>query len=105
MIRGEDMDFVARNLFNQLPTDTFPTTATFCITTAAQIEGTLVHKVCKARAHTESVVRFGHSRGINRVEVEVDNTSDGPVVKRAIFPRTARRILDGYVYVKPSRIQ
>ena len=102
LIRGEDIDFVARNLFNQLPTDTFPTTATFCITTAAQIEGTLVHKVCKARAHTENVVRFGHSRGINRVEVEVDNTPDGPVVKRAIFPRTARRILDGYVYVKPS---
>lgn len=105
LIPGEDMDFVARNLFNQLPTDTFPTTATFCITTAAQINGTLVNKVCKERAHELNLVRFGHSRGINQVEVEVDNTPDGPVVKKAIFPRTARRIMDGYVYVKKSRIE
>lgn len=104
-INGEDMDFTARNLFNQLPTDTFPTTATFCIATAAQIEGTLVNKVCKERAHRLNVVNFGHARGINSVEVEVDNTNYGPIVKRAIFPRTARRILDGIVYVKKSRIE
>lgn len=104
-ISGEEMDFVARNLFNQLPTDTFPTTATFCITTAAQINGTLVNKVCKERAHELNLVRFGHSRGINQVEVEVDNTPEGPVVKKAIFPRTARRIMDGYVYVKKSRLE
>ena len=104
LIPGEDMDFVARNLYNQQPTDTFPITATFCITTAAQIDGTLVNKVCKERAHTENLVRFGHSRGINKVEVEVDNTPDGPIVKKAISTRTARRIMDGYVYVKKSRL-
>ncbi len=104
-IFGADMDFTARNLFNQLPTDTFPTTATFCIVTAAQIDGTLVNKVCRPRAHTENLVRFGHSRGINRVEVEVDNTPDGPHVKRAIFTRTARRIMDGYVYVRKSVLE
>lgn len=102
MIHGEDMDFVARNLFNQLPTDTFPTTATFCITTAAQIDGTLVNQICKARAHESGIVRFGHARGINAVEVEVENGAGGPLVLKAIFPRTARRIMDGYVYVKRS---
>ena len=104
-VRGEDMDFAARNLFNQMPTDTFPTTATFCITVAAQIEGTVVNKVCKERAHAEKLVRFGHSRGINAVEADVDNTPDGPVVKKAIFKRTARRILDGIVYVRKSVIE
>ncbi len=104
-VRGEDMDFAARNLFNQMPTDTFPTTATICITVAAQIEGTVVNKVCKERAHAEKLVRFGHSRGINAVEADVDNTPDGPVVKKAIFKRTARRILDGIVYVRKSVIE
>ncbi len=105
LIKGEDMDFAARNLFNQLPTDTFPTTATFCITVAAQIEGTLVNQVCKERAHKENVVRFGHSRGINKVEAEVDNSVNPPRVIKAIFPRTARRIMDGTVYVKRSRVE
>lgn len=105
MIKGEDMDFAARNLFNQMPTDTFPTTATFCITVAAQINGTVVNKVCKERAHVENMVRFGHSRGINCVEAEVDNTVNGPVVKRAIFLRTARRILDGISYVRKSLLK
>lgn len=102
IINGEDMDFAARNLFNQMPTDTFPTTATFCITVAAQINGTVVNSVCKERAHFTGVVKFGHSRGINSVEAEVDNTLDGPVVKKAIFLRTARRIMDGTVYVRKS---
>ncbi len=105
IIRGEDMDFAARNLFNQMPTDTFPTTATFCITVAAQINGTVVNKVCKERAHKENYVRFGHSRGINGVEAEVENTPAGPVVKKAIFLRTARRILDGICYVRKSLLE
>jgi len=104
LIAGEDMDFAARNLFNQLPTDTFPTTATFCIATAAQIEGTLVNRVCKERAHRLNLVRFGHSRGVNQVEVEVENRPEGPIVKKAVFLRTARRIMDGIVYVKRSRL-
>lgn len=105
MIYGKDMDFVARNLYNQLPTDTFPTTATFCITTAAQIEGTLVNKYYNQSEHEPGMVRFGHSRGVNKVEVDVENTPGGPVAKKAIFPRTARRILDGHVYVKRSRLE
>ncbi len=103
-IRGAEMDFAARNLFNQLPTDTFPTTATFCITTAARIRGTLVNRLCGPDTREPGFVRFGHARGINRVEVEVENTPQGPVVKKAIFPRTARRIMDGYVYVRKSSL-
>jgi 2-methylaconitate cis-trans-isomerase PrpF len=104
IICGEEMDFVARNLFNQLPTDTFPTTATCCLAAAALIEGTLVNKLYKSSAKERGFVRFGHARGINKVEAEVENTPSGPIVKKTIFPRTARRIMDGYVYVKKSRL-
>ena len=48
----------------------------------------------------EGFIHFGHARGVNRVEVSVSNTQHGPVVEKAIFVRTARRIMDGYVYVK-----
>ena len=99
------MDFLARILWNQMPTDTFPTTATICITVAALIQGTLVNQVYSPRAKESNFVQFGHARGINKVEVAVGNTLAGPVVEKAIFLRTARRIMDGYVYVKKCRIK
>lgn len=104
IIRKEDIDFVARILWNQMPTDTFPTTATICITVAALIEGTIVNKAYSPSSKESNFVKFGHARGINKVEVAVENNNNSILVKKAIFPRTARRIMDGYVYVKKSRI-
>lgn len=103
IIKKEDVDFLARVLFNQLPTDTFPGTATICVAVASQIKGTLVNQVM-AKQKQEGFVAFGHARGVNNVEVSVDNTPEGPVVNKAIFCRTARRIMDGYVYVRKSSI-
>jgi 2-methylaconitate cis-trans-isomerase PrpF len=39
------------------------------------------------------------------VEVEVENTSEGPKVKLVAFGRTSRRILDGFVYVPETLFQ
>lgn len=103
-IKKEDVDFLARVLFNQLPTDTFPGTATICAAVASQIKGTVVNQVMAVKQKQEGFVAFGHARGVNNVEVSVDNTLEGPVVQKAIFCRTARRILDGYVYVRKSRV-
>jgi len=100
MIKKEDIDFVARILWNQMPTDTFPTTATICITVAALIQGTLVNQVYSPNAKESGFVQLG----INKVEVAVEKSKGEPFVKKAIFPRTARRIMDGYVYVKKSII-
>ena len=105
IISGEDMDFTARILFNQLPTDTFPGTATVCISAAAMVEGTVVNRVCKPAARERGAVWFGHARGVNKVTVDVENTPDGAIVKEVLFSRTARRIMDGVVYVKRSRLQ
>lgn len=104
-IRKEDMDFSARILFNQMPTDSFPGTATICISVASQIEGTLVNRLLSEEDKGKGYIDFGHARGVNHVEVSVENTENGPIVKRTIFNRTARRIMDGYVYVKKSRIK
>jgi len=99
-ISSLDMDFVARNLFNQLPTDTFPTTATFALAAAAKINGTLVNELYSRSISSTDNVRFGHARGVNEVDIVIRNTSNGPTVERAIFLRTARRIMDGLVYVR-----
>ena len=95
-IHAEDLDFLARVLWNQEPVDTYTGTGTICTCVAAQIEGTLVNQV---------IVRFGHGRGINSVATEVVKHTDGSFeVTKAVINRTARRILDGYVYVKTDVI-
>ena len=54
---------------------------------------------------TLCIVRFGHGPGINSVATEVVKHTDGSFeVTKAVINRTARRILDGYVYVKTDVI-
>ena len=104
-ILAKDLDFLARVLWNQEPVDTYTGTGTICTCVAARIEGTLVNQVCGKEPEKTGVVRFGHGRGINSVAVEVTKHEDGSFeVEKAVFNRTARRILDGYVYVKKEVI-
>jgi methylitaconate Delta-isomerase len=49
-------------------------------------------------------LRIGHPSGVIGVEVEVTDEGAGPVVRRAAIERTARRIMDGVVYVPSSRV-
>ena len=44
-------------------------------------------------------VRIGHPGGI----IECDMASEGGKITRAVFGRTARRIMEGYVHV-PRRV-
>ena len=104
-IKADDMDFAARGMFNQMPTDSFGGTSTFCTVVASLIEGTVVNQVKRKEGLEPGLTRFGHARGINRVECQVHKDENGKyVVDSAIYPRTARRIMDGLVYVKKSRI-
>lgn len=106
VIHKDEVDFLARIMFNQMPVETYTGTGTICTSVAAMIEGTLVNQVCSPRAKQEKNVRFGHARGINTIDVEVSQEEDGSFhVEKAVFNRTARRILDGLVYVKNERIE
>jgi 2-methylaconitate cis-trans-isomerase PrpF len=99
LIMDSDIDLLARSLFMQVMHKTYPGTGAVCTAAAAMIEGTIVNRVCATRAREAKVVRIGHPSGTMPVEVDVENTSQGPKVKLVAFGRTSRRILEGYVYV------
>jgi 2-methylaconitate cis-trans-isomerase PrpF len=72
---------------------------------AAVIPGTVVSDVFAAEAGDGSRrLRIGHPSGVIGVEVEVTDGGDGPVVRRAAIERTARRIMDGVVYIPLHRV-
>ena len=103
LINGADIDLVSRSFFMQTMHKTYPGTGAVCTAAAAMIEGTIVNRVCSVRAREAKVVCIGHPSGTMPVEVDVENTPQGPKVNLVAFGRTSRRILEGFVYV-PERL-
>ena len=92
-VAADEIDFVARDMFMQIMHKTYSGTATVCTGCAAVTPGTLVYAL---RGQRESgLVRIGHPGGIITCDTTVENGN----ITRAVFGRTARRIMEGYVYV------
>ncbi|UWG97888.1 3-methylitaconate isomerase [Dehalobacter sp. DCM] len=96
-ITADQVDFVSRLMFMQVVHKTYAGTGTTCTGAAAKIPGSIVNQV----THSESpLVRIGHPAGVIDIEVQVSKEGDGIKLERAAFGRTARRIMDGYVYIQ-----
>jgi 2-methylaconitate cis-trans-isomerase PrpF len=77
-------------------------TAGVCTSVAAAIEGTVVHEVTRPGAGTSGEVRIGHGAGAIDIGVKAERRPEGWHVVSVSTFRTARRIMDGRIYV-PSR--
>jgi hypothetical protein len=97
-VAAEDVDLVARLLFMQVTHKTYAGTSTVCTGVAARIPGTLVAEATRADAASRIELRIGHPAGVIETESEV-GTGREHDVRRATLGRTARRILDGTVYL------
>ena len=95
-----DMDVAARMISVGRPHRAVPLTAALCLGVAARIEGTLVHEA--SRPVDGGNIRIGHPSGIAPVAAEVSDRGAGPRASRATVYRTARRMMDGFVYA-PKR--
>ncbi|MEA5073528.1 MAG: 3-methylitaconate isomerase, partial [Eubacterium aggregans] len=98
-ISGDDVDLVSRLMFMQVLHKTYAGTATACTGSAARIPGTIVNQVLRDTGD-EDTVRIGHPAGVIPV---VSIVKDG-VVEKAALIRTARRIMEGYVYVEKAKL-
>jgi 2-methylaconitate cis-trans-isomerase PrpF len=73
-----------------------------CTGSAARVPGSVVNEVLREEAKTRETIHIGHPSGIFPVGA-VAETVDGQVrMKQLSVFRTARRIMEGYVYVRKS---
>jgi len=100
IISAEDISLVSRLMFMQLLHKTYAGTGTVCTGAAAKIPGTIVNKLVTEPDHIETV-RIGHPAGIISLEVKVKEGC----VERAAFARTARRIMEGSVFISGDRLK
>lgn len=94
-ISAADMDLCVRAISVGALHKAYPMTVSIGTAAAAMLEGTLVWEIYSP-AGSPQVIRLGHASGVTPVEVFVEN---GCVLKGGVT-RTARRIMDGHVYVR-----
>jgi len=97
-VKADEVDFVSRDMFMQIMHKTYSGTATVCTGCAAVIPGTLVNAVMRKNRQSQ-IVRIGHPGGVIEADMKADETPSGIKITRAAIGRTARRIMEGYVYV------
>lgn len=104
-IPGDAVDVVSRLLFMQQTHKTYAGTSTVCTGIAARIPGTIVHELARPETRDALEVRIGHPAGVIVTESEVSLDGNTYRVHRATLGRTARRILDGTVFVRaPAQV-
>lgn len=104
-IPGDAVDVVSRLLFMQQTHKTYAGTSTVCTGIAARIPGTLVYEMARPETRDALEVRIGHPAGVIVTESEVSLDGNAYTVHRATLGRTARRIMDGTVFVRaPARV-
>lgn len=102
-VEAQDVDFVARLLFMLRMHKAYAVTGTVCTGAAAKIPGTIVYQAARPESYSRSLTRIGHPAGV--IEIEAAMRSDGGVfLSRASVGRTARRIMEGYVFVPWSTL-
>jgi 2-methylaconitate cis-trans-isomerase PrpF len=98
-VKAEKVDLTARLLFMLKAHKTYSLTGTVCTGVAAKIPGTLVYEVARPESKERILTRIGHPAGVIDVEAAVDLSGNSPALVRACVGRTARRIMEGYVFV------
>jgi 2-methylaconitate cis-trans-isomerase PrpF len=98
------VDLVARIMSMGHLHRAYALTGAICTTVAAQIPGTLVHEVVSEQARTSGMLRLGHPSEVMDLSASVYKKGEGWYVEKASAARTARRLMEGEIYI-PSWLQ
>jgi len=103
-LRAADVDLTGRMLSNGQTHRALPLTASLCMAVAARIEGSIVHRLIRTTEDADSPLRIGMPSGVLVVAASVRQSDGQWVAEQGAFYRTARRLFDGAVYVRASRV-
>jgi 2-methylaconitate cis-trans-isomerase PrpF len=99
---SEGVDIIARAVSMERIHRTFPATGAMSLAAAVVLPGTIAHELAQPSDKLARTVRIEHPAGGMDIGVELECDRGEWHVASATTFRTARKIMDGYVYV-PSR--
>ncbi|MGH8618665.1 MAG: 2-methylaconitate cis-trans isomerase PrpF family protein [Burkholderiales bacterium] len=103
-IAGGDVDLTGRMLSNGQPHRALPLTVSLCMAVAARLEGSLVHAAARPPQKADDPIRIAMPSGVLVVAADVLKKDGQWHAEQGAFYRTQRRLFDGYVYVRASRV-
>jgi hypothetical protein len=103
-IDAGEVDLTARMISNGQPHRALPLTVTLCTAVAARIEGSLVNQAARLASDPDAEIRIAMPSGILTVAARVYKKDGSWHAEQGAFYRTQRRLFEGYVYVRASRV-
>ncbi len=94
-VKTSDMDICVRAISVGKLHKAYPMTVAIATGSAARLKGTIVNELVQPAAD-QDIILLGHSSGVTSVDIKMD----GEEVIKGGVTRTARRIMDGFVYVR-----
>jgi hypothetical protein len=104
LTRAGSMDLTARMIARGQVHRALPLTRTLCMAVAARITGTVVHETARSVSDPDSEIRIGMPSGILVAAAIVRNGNGGWEAERGAFLRTQRRMFEGSVLLRSSRV-
>lgn len=98
-VHADDVDLVARVMSMQRPHPAYAVTGAIATAAASAIPGTVVAEIVGSGSKPVRQVRLGHPSGTMLLEVVTTQTNGRPQLLKVVVERTARRLMDGHVYV------
>ena len=96
----DSVDVVARIINPERVHQVFAVTGAMCLAAAASIPDTIVATLAGGPLPGgHSAFRIGHPKGVIAPEIDSSRDSGLPQIRSIRIDRTARRILDGIVYI------
>ncbi len=103
-ISAGDIDLTGRVISNGQTHRALPLTVSLCMAVAARIEGSVVNGVLRKGGDAEAPIRIGMPSGILTVAATVKRGDGGWHAEQGAFYRTQRRMFEGQVLVRASRV-
>jgi 2-methylaconitate cis-trans-isomerase PrpF len=103
-LKADGADLTGRMISNGQPHRALPLTASLCMAVAARIEGSVVHEAARPSADPEAELRIAMPSGVLTVAASVRRLEGRWHAEQGAFYRTQRRLFDGHVYVRASRV-
>lgn len=99
---ADAMDIAVRMISVGQPHRAVPLTGAMCLAVAVRIAGSIPAKLARPSSDPGADIRIAQASGLTVVGAVV-REDGGWVADRAVVYRTARRLMDGFVYVSASR--
>ena len=102
--KAADVDITGRMMSNGQPHRALPLTCTLCMAVAARLEGSVVHEAARPSKNPEAEIRIAMPSGVLTVAASVRKLEGEWHAEQGAFYRTQRRMFEGQVLVRASRV-